>query len=185
MEIVERRRFLNAAATIAGGLAMGLSPSVFAGIKKNERRLFLKNMHTNEKLDVLYWKNGDYVPQSLDAISELLRDHRRNVSHPIDPGLFDILYKVHAAVEAPYGIEIFSGYRSPQTNQALRQKNKGVAKKSLHMSGKAADIRIPGVKLHHVRNAAIALKSGGVGYYGKSGFVHIDTGRIRHWSGKS
>ncbi|CAG0878759.1 unnamed protein product [Cyprideis torosa] len=139
-------------------------------------------MHTGEKLDLVYWENGIYVPEATRAISQLLRDHRRNESVDMDPALLDLLYKLHATVEAPYGIEVFSGYRSPKTNAALAAKNSGVAKKSLHMKGQAADIRIPGVRLDTVRKAALSLQLGGVGYYRKSGFLHVDTGRVRQWS---
>ncbi|MCB1757492.1 MAG: DUF882 domain-containing protein [Gammaproteobacteria bacterium] len=184
MNDVGRRRFLTAAMTVSGGLAMSTSPQLLAAPSK-ERRLFLKNMHTGESLDVMYWKNGIYIPESTEAISQILRDHRRNEQHDIDPSLLDLLHNLHAAVEAPFGIEIFSGYRSPETNQALRENNKGVAKKSLHMVGKAVDIRIPRIKLGNVRKAALALQSGGVGYYSKSGFIHVDTGPVRQWSGKS
>ncbi len=181
MQDIVRRRLLGAAVSVAGGLSLGMSSAVFAKPKSEKRNLFLKNMHTGEKLDLVYWQNGVYIPEAADAISELLRDHRQNESVAMDTGLLDLLHNLHATVDAPYGIEIFSGYRSPKTNAALAAKNSGVAKKSLHMTGQAADIRIPGVRLANVRKAALSLKLGGVGYYRKSGFLHVDTGRVRQW----
>lgn len=181
MQNIVRRRLLGAAVSFAGGVSMGLSPAVLAKPKTDKRSLFLKNMHTSETLDLVYWKNGAYLPDATNAISQLLRDHRRNESCEMDTGLLDLLHRLHATVDAPYGIEIFSGYRSPKTNAALAAKNSGVAKKSLHMRGMAADIRIPGIKLANLRKAALSLKLGGVGYYRKSGFLHVDTGRVRQW----
>lgn len=181
MQYIVRRRLLGAAVSVLGSVSLGLSPAVLAKTKPEKRSLFLKNMHTSETLDLVYWENGAYLPEATNAISHLLRDHRRNESCEMDTRLLDLLHGLHATVDAPYGIEIFSGYRSPKTNAALAAKNSGVAKKSLHMRGKAADIRIPGVKLAHLRKAALSLKLGGVGYYRKSGFLHIDTGRVRQW----
>lgn len=181
MQDIVRRRLLGTAVSVAGGLSLGLSPAVFAKSKSEKRSLFLKNMHTSEKLDLVYWENGAYIPEATHAIDQLLRDHRRNESRDMDTDLLDLLHLLHATVDAPYGIEVFSGYRSPKTNAALAAKNSGVAKKSLHMKGQAADIRIPGVKLSNIRKAALSLKLGGVGYYRKSGFLHVDTGRVRQW----
>ncbi len=179
MVVLDRRHFLGLA--LSAGLGINFSSAAQAGFLKEDRRLYLKNMHTDEKVDLIYWANGKYLPESIASISHLLRDHRRNEILPIDISLIDSLYKIHSFVSAPYGIEVYSGYRSPKTNQVLRRINKSVARKSYHMVGKAVDIRIPGVKLSTVKKAAISLKLGGVGYYKKSGFIHIDTGRVRQW----
>ncbi len=181
MQDISRRRLLGATVFFVGGLSLGITPDVFANSKSVKRSLFLKNMHTGEKLDLVYWKNGAYLPEATDAISQLLRDHRQNESLDMDTGLLDLLHALHATVDAPFGIEVFSGYRSPKTNAALAAKNSGVARKSLHMTGQAADIRIPGIRLINVKKAALSLKLGGVGYYRKSGFLHVDTGRVRQW----
>ncbi|HBR96298.1 MAG TPA: hypothetical protein DD979_02835 [Gammaproteobacteria bacterium] len=148
-----------------------------------DRRLAIKNMHTGEYLDEVYWHGGDYLPEAAGAFNHLMRDHRRDETCTMDPALLDLLNAVHRHVDAPFGIELYSGYRSPETNRELRKHNKGVAKKSYHMRGMAADIRIPGVSLEATRKAAIALGRGGVGYYAKSGFIHVDTGWVRHWCG--
>ncbi len=158
-----------------------MSPVSYAKEATKNRRLHLKNMHTEEEEKLVYWKNGKYISSSMEKIDHLLRDHRYDLSVPIDKNLIDSIYRIHSTIEAPYGIEIYSGFRSPETNSALRKKNKGVASKSYHMYGRAVDLRMPGVKLSTVNKAAKSLKLGGVGYYSRSGFVHIDTGRIRHW----
>ena len=176
-----RRHFLYTT-LLASGLSFGaVSSRAIAGVTTAERRLIIRNMHTGEKLDVVYWQDGRYRTDETNALSRLMRDHRRDEIHSMDVSLLDLLYNLHSTVDANHGIELFSGYRSPKTNQALRENNKGVAKGSLHMQGKAADIRLPGVRLHQVCKAALALRSGGVGYYEKSGFLHVDTGRVRRW----
>ncbi|MDO6460799.1 DUF882 domain-containing protein [Granulosicoccaceae sp. 1_MG-2023] len=185
MQNADRRRFLRTSLAISGAVAGSLSSTALFANTQPERRIYLKNMHTGESVDTVYFSQGEYLSEPLAEISRVMRDHRRNEILPIDPALLDVLHDVHALVEAPHGIELFSGYRSPATNEALRARNGGVAKKSFHMYGKAADIRIPGVQLKHVRDAALNRKGGGVGYYARSGFVHVDTGRVRTWNGKS
>jgi uncharacterized protein YcbK (DUF882 family) len=187
MQNVDRRRFLRTGLAVSGAVATGVtSPALFAGSNiLPDRRLYLQNMHTGESINTVYFSQGEYLAEAMDEISVVMRDHRRNEILPMDPELLDLLHGLHALVKAPYGIELFSGYRSPATNEALRAKNTGVAKKSFHMLGKAADIRIPGIELKHVRNAALTLKNGGVGYYRSSGFVHVDTGNFRTWNGKA
>ena len=110
-----------------------------------------------------------------------MRDHRTNEVHPIDPMTLDLMAAISRKVDAKQPFEIISGYRSPQTNRSLRNDSNGVAKNSYHMQGKAVDLRLPGVPLKAVRKAALDLRMGGVGYYSKSGFVHIDSGRVRSW----
>jgi uncharacterized protein YcbK (DUF882 family) len=147
-----------------------------------ERSLSLLNTHTGERLkEVVYWEQGSYLPDALSHISYVLRDHRTNEVHSIDPIALDLMAAISRKVDARRSFEIISGYRSPQTNRALRRNSRSVAKNSYHVQGKAVDLRIPGVPLKVVRKAALDLRMGGVGYYPKSDFVHIDSGRVRSW----
>ena len=147
-----------------------------------ERSLSLLNTHTGERLkEVVYWEKGDYILDALENLNHVLRDHRTNQVHPIDPMTLDLMAAISRKVGAKQPFEIISGYRSPQTNRSLRNNSNGVAKNSYHMQGKAVDLRLPGVPLKTVRKAALDLRMGGVGYYSKSGFVHIDSGRVRSW----
>ena len=175
-----RRRFLGLTIAAAASLAM---PPAFANLGHlKERRLSFHNLHTGERVSTVYWSQGHYVEDGLAEINHVLRDFRTDQVIEMDPQLMDLLHQLRATVgvtKKPF--EIISGYRSPDTNAMLRSKSSGVAKRSLHMEGKAADIRIPGLELGHLRQAALSLKAGGVGYYPKSGFVHVDTGRVRSW----
>ena len=147
-----------------------------------ERTLSLLNTHTGERLkEVTYCEQGSYIPDALNNLNYLLRDHRVNEVHSIDPITLDLMAAISRKVDARRPFEIISGYRSPQSNQALRSNSRGVAKNSLHMQGKAIDLRLPGVPLKVVRKAALELRMGGVGYYPKSDFVHIDSGQVRTW----
>jgi uncharacterized protein YcbK (DUF882 family) len=145
-----------------------------------ERSLSFYNLHTSEKLKVVYWAEGGYVPESLAAINYNLRDHRTNTVHEIDQRLLDLLWQVRTELDSKEPFQIVSGYRSPETNAMLRGHSKGVASHSLHMDGMAADVQVPGRSLELIRKVAISMKSGGVGYY-PSQFVHIDVGRVRTW----
>ena len=147
-----------------------------------ERSLSLLNTHTGERLkEVVYWEKGDYILDALENLNHVLRDHRTNQVYPIDPTTLDLMAAISRKVDARQPFEIISGYRSPQTNRSLSGKSSGVAKNSYHMQGKAVDLRLPGVPLKAVRKAALDLRMGGVGYYPKSDFVHIDSGRVRSW----
>ncbi|MGD8588718.1 MAG: DUF882 domain-containing protein [Chromatiales bacterium] len=157
-------------------------PSAYASIAKQpERRLTLRNLHTGERARITYWAEGNYLNESLQEINQLLRDHRTGDITQMDRELLDLLYGLQHKVESKKEFHVISGYRSPKTNAMLRAKSNGVAKKSLHMQGKAIDIRLQGTSLKQLRKAAVALKSGGVGYYPKSNFIHVDTGRVRYW----
>jgi uncharacterized protein YcbK (DUF882 family) len=147
-----------------------------------ERSLSLLNTHTGERLkEVVYWEKGDYILDALENLNHVLRDHRTNQVHPIDPMTLDLMAAISRKVGAKQPFEIISGYRSPQTNKSLSKQSRGVAKNSYHMQGKAVDLRLPGVPLKAVRKAALELRMGGVGYYAKSDFVHIDSGKVRSW----
>ncbi len=148
---------------------------------ESERSLRFYNTHTGESLNTVFWADGLYVPESLTDINKLLRDHRTNDIAAIDPQLLTLLDRVTTLVSPGDTLHVISGYRSPLTNHALADQSDGVAKHSLHMEGKAIDIRIPGRNLSWLRDSALSLKGGGVGYYPNSQFVHIDTGRIRSW----
>jgi len=177
---LSRRHFLK-----LGMLAAALPFPAFAsqGLTAPERRLGFNNLHTGEKLDLPYWIEGDYVPESLAAINRVLRDHRSGQVAAIDTGLLDLLHRVNAALGTSQPFQVISGYRSPASNHMLADNSSGVAKHSLHMQGKAIDIRLPGIPLAGLRRAGLMLRSGGVGYYPGSNFVHLDVGRVRTWGG--
>jgi uncharacterized protein YcbK (DUF882 family) len=139
------------------------------------------NTHTGERLKATYWEHGHYLPDALQEVNRLFRDHRTNDITKIDPKLIDLLYRLSQKVEARREYHIISAYRSPKTNAMLRQKSKAVAKNSYHTKGQAVDIRLPERRLAELHRAALALKGGGVGIYRKSGFIHVDTGRVRSW----
>jgi len=157
--------------------------TAFAFIKPNTaaKELKLHNLHTEEKLTLSYFERGNYVAEALHDINYLLRDHRTGDVHVMDPALIDLLHDLKNVLGTDKSLQVISAYRSPKTNAALHNKSSGVATKSLHMLGKAIDIRVEGIDAKDVRRAAIGLASGGVGYYPDSNFVHIDTGRVRTW----
>ena len=148
---------------------------------RNVRLLSFLNTHTGETFADAYWENGNYVPDAMTAINQVMRDHRSGEVHQIDPRLLDQLHTLRGAVEATSPFQIISGYRSPASNATLAAASSGVATRSLHMDGRAIDIRVRGVELTRLRNAALAMSAGGVGYYAASDFIHVDTGRVRRW----
>lgn len=177
---MNRRIFLRSAAALAGTAAV---PSAFAksASLEIEKKLHLYNIHTGEFVKTTFKQAGEYDHQGLAELDHLLRDHRSGESTLISRTLLDDIHTLQQMFKPNQAIEIISGYRSPKTNEKLRAMGHNVAKRSLHMQGKAIDIRIPGTSLRQVRKAALALKSGGVGYYPKSGFIHLDVGRVRQW----
>jgi len=176
-----RRRFLQLGLGATTGLVM---PSAFASLLTHpERKLSLLNLHTGESLNATYWAEGQYQTSELDAISRVLRDHRTGESYNMDNNLIDFLNILHHKMDGKKAFHVISGYRSPKSNAQLRSNSSGVAKKSLHMQGKAIDIRLPGRNLSALRSASLSLQTGGVGYYPKSDFIHVDTGRVRQWAG--
>jgi uncharacterized protein YcbK (DUF882 family) len=147
-----------------------------------ERSLRLYHTHTGEHIDIVYRRGTVYLPEAEAKLDHFLRDHRTGDVKHYDPHVFDILSDLAASVGHPNAeIEIICGYRTPWSNEFLRARSAGVAKNSQHMQAHAIDIRIPGVATLTLRNAALALGRGGVGYYPRSGFVHVDTGRVRTW----
>ena len=147
------------------------------------RSLSFYNLHTGESLTTTYCVDGSCVPDSMAEIRHVLRDFRTGQEHDIDVRLLDLLSRLKAKAETNKPFQVISGYRSPKTNQMLRRTSTGVARRSLHMSGEAIDIRLPGRDLKWLRQTALDLKKGGVGYYPKSDFVHVDVGRVRQWAG--
>ena len=177
--MMNRRDFL--ACTVVSAASM-MAPAVYAlPAKAMERKLRFYNLHTGEKLSATYWAEGEYLPDELASIDHLLRDHRREEIAQIDRSLLDQLYMVQDKLGSKGYYEIISAYRSPLTNKKLQRNTDGVAKRSLHMQGKAIDVRLRGVETKYLRQAALKLKAGGVGYYPDSDFVHLDTGRPRYW----
>jgi uncharacterized protein YcbK (DUF882 family) len=179
---INRRRFIQLGAFAAFGL---FSPCPgFAATKssrKTERFLSFYNTHTGQSLKTVYWADGMYLPRSLGKINDILRDHRTNEIKPIDKNLLDLLCAIRVNLKSRQPFHIISGYRSPKTNALLRKRSGGVAKNSLHVLGKAVDIRVPGCCLTSLRQTAMALRNGGVGYYPRSDFVHLDVGPVRSW----
>jgi uncharacterized protein YcbK (DUF882 family) len=178
-----RRRLLGAAGMIAGASAAGVLRGAAAETGDGSRRIVLKNLHTPESLDTVYRRGEDYVPEALSAIQTLLRDYRTGALHPIDPALMDYLYDVAHVAGAEPAFIVISGYRSPQTNEMLHERSSGVSSHSLHMEGRAIDVRLAGIDCAKLAGEALSMKRGGVGYYKKSDFVHLDTGRFRTWRG--
>jgi len=176
---MNRRDFIRLG--LGTSLAIVTPVSFGKTILHRERSLKFHNIHTGENLKLVYWSDDQYQPESLQKLNHLLRDHRNNKEHSMDPKLFDILHQLQSSVSNHRPFQIISGYRSPETNAMLSKRNPGVAKNSLHMKGEAIDVRLPGTELKHLRNAAIALGGGGVGYYRKNSFIHVDTGRVRSW----
>lgn len=170
-----RRRFL---ATVAGTV-LAVRPRLEAAAVT--RALTFRHLHTGERLHVEYARGTAYSPEALAAIDRLLRDFRTGDVHPIDPRLLDLLHDLGGALASSAGFDVISGYRSPETNAALRRRSEGVAARSLHMVGQAIDIRVPGIGLPMLHAAALDLAAGGVGYYPASNFVHVDVGRLRRW----
>ncbi len=167
----------------AGGvvLASALPSFSWASLPDEPRALAMNNLNTGEILETCYFDGKRYINDELQRLNEFCRDHRRNEVHPMDRRLFDQISQIQKLIGTEAEVIVISGYRSPATNASLRNGSSRVAKKSMHMEGKAIDFRLDGVNLSTVRDAALSLKAGGVGYYPGSNFVHIDTGAVRSW----
>jgi uncharacterized protein YcbK (DUF882 family) len=148
---------------------------------RGERRLAFVHTHTGERFTTTYWGDGAYQQRELDRVADFLRDFRTGERHPIDPALLDQLHDLAVATGARTPFQVVSGFRSPETNAALRASRGGQASHSLHMDGRAIDVRLADVSSVVLRDAALELARGGVGYYRDSDFVHVDTGRVRRW----
>ncbi len=179
---MSRRHLLGlCAAGLASAAIPGRSFAALQPFCAPERALAFFNTHTAEELNLVYWARGRYRNEALAEIDHILRDHRSGEVKPIDTRLLDLVHALGKALGNRGPFHVISGYRSPTTNARLRANGRGVARSSLHLEGKAVDIRLPGCDLPTLRRAAIALKGGGVGYYPGPDFVHIDVGRVRYW----
>ena len=177
--LLGRRRFLvgslGAAAALSGVARKAAAETVAA------HRLSFYHIHTAEKLTITYREHGKLIPEALTAINRYLRDFRTEQIHDIDVALLDRLHTLFTTFDGRGNFEVISGYRSPRTNAVLRHVTTGVAEHSLHIEGRAIDVRLTSAKTTALRDAALELKAGGVGYYAESNFVHIDTGKPRSW----
>ena len=184
INVTSRRRFLAAGLAALPVLA-GLPRNLFAHAgAPSVRALDFLHTHTGERLSLEYFSSGIYLPDAMTEVNQFLRDFRTGEIHPIDPGVLDILHGLRGLTGSSKPFQVISGYRSPRTNAMLRETGGGgVAQGSLHMQGKAIDIRLADIPLSKLRNAAVNLGKGGVGYYPSrsSNFVHVDTGRFRRW----
>ncbi len=176
-----RRRFLHFGAALVAAPMLALSRKSMAGT--SPRELSFEHTHTGEKLSLVYAVGDRYITAALDSVKQFLRDFRNGEMHVIDPGLLDQLHQLAAATATHAPFQVISAYRSPATNEMLRLAGHGVAAGSLHLKGQAIDIRLADVGLSDLRDAALSMRAGGVGYYpsADSDFVHIDTGRVRFW----
>lgn len=154
---------------------------VHIGASGDARSLSLYHTHTGRSLNVVYYEDGDYLPGGMAELRHFLADWRNGREQDIDPSLMDILWQIQLKARHNDTFEVISAYRSPETNALLRGRSKGVAKNSQHIPGKAIDVRLRGMDTSRLRDVALGLQLGGVGYYGKSDFVHVDTGRVRRW----
>lgn len=186
---LQRRQFLRKSAQAAAIIGAGsitspaLASALTAPYYGPDHKLRLVNAHTWEKLDIVFWSEGLHIDQSMQEISHLMRDHRADETISMDYQLIDDLYTLYNLLGTTERIHVLSGYRTKATNAKLRSRSSGVAKYSLHMEGRALDINVPGKTAKQIREAAMSMGSGGVGYYPSSGFVHIDTGNVRAWRG--
>jgi uncharacterized protein YcbK (DUF882 family) len=187
----QRRSFLKSSVVLASVLGTpavsraAAQPAAAAPVPPaaapGERILRLHNTHTGESLRTVFWAEGQFIPDALQDINKLLRDHRNNQVAQIDPQLLVLLDRISAQFGDHPTFQVISGYRSPETNEMLHENTSGVAKHSLHMEGKAIDVRIAGQDLAKLHKMAMAARAGGVGYYPDSQFVHMDVGRVRYW----
>jgi len=177
---IHRRKWLA-----LGGVAMGMAMlpgQAFATLSTPRPRiLLLNNLNTGEQLKAEFFDGKNYIQEELVRLNHLFRDYRANKVKSIDPRLFDQIFRLQTMIGTRKPIQLISGYRSPRTNNELRERGSGVAKHSYHTLGQAMDFHIEGVQLANIRKAALKMRAGGVGYYPRSNFVHIDTGPVRHW----
>jgi uncharacterized protein YcbK (DUF882 family) len=181
-EMMSRRRLFRLALPIVSLLVLPFGIAAATTLPLQEHRLLLYHLHTNERINIVYRIGDSYVPDAVGQLDHFLRDHRTGDVTNLDPRLFDLLSDLTVAVGHPGAeIDIVCGYRTPWSNEFLRRTTVGVAQHSQHILGEAIDIRIPGVPTARLRDAALSLHRGGVGYYPQSQFVHVDLGPIRRW----
>jgi uncharacterized protein YcbK (DUF882 family) len=152
-----------------------------ANSSEGTRTLKFYHTHSLESLEVTYYENGLYLLEPMERLRVFLADWRNGDQNDIDPRLMDFLWEIQRVTGNSDTYEVISAYRSMATNRFLRSKSKGVAQNSQHILGKAIDVRLRGLDTKKLRDTALELKLGGVGYYEKTDFVHVDTGRVRRW----
>lgn len=163
------------------GVAMLASPALALPRSRAARSINLLSLHTGEREKVVYWADGHYIPGALRRVDHVLRDHRNGQIRAMEPALIDLLSALARRLDTSEPFEVISGYRSPASNTMLAQQSNGVAEQSLHVRGMAIDVRLPRRRLSALRDTAKAMAVGGVGYYPRSDFVHVDIGRVRYW----
>lgn len=179
-----RRNFLVMAGTAAAGAIVIPSfpmPAIALPVARYKRSLAFHNLRTGDKLDIVYWAEGKYLPEASREIARVMRDGRTDDVHSIDHRLVDLMARLRGTLRSSQPLQVVCGYRSPETNEMLHETTEGVAANSLHMYGEAVDLRVADRPLGYVRRVAVSLKAGGVGYYPHSNFVHVDVGPICHW----
>ena len=175
-------RFLLLTLIFAGGLVSRAAEPKLQAVSDSPYRLNFVHIHSGERLNIVYRDDAGYDRESLARLNRYLRDHRTGEIHEYDPRVFDLLHDLTTALRNPnLEIDVVCGYRTPGSNEFLRIHGHGVARHSLHMQAMAIDIRMPGISTAQLRDAALALHRGGVGYYAASDFVHVDVGRVRRW----
>ncbi len=173
---------IGGAGLIASMLPLMGARSAMASTDNGTWKIAFRHAHTGESFSGVYRVGDKYLPEAFERINYVLRDFRTKEVFPMDPHMIDILSLIHKKLDANDPYNILSAYRSPKTNAMLGKRTRGVASNSFHMYGQATDIRIPGYGAKKIRNVAKSLKAGGVGYYPRSGFVHVDTGAVRSWT---
>ncbi|MCB1532499.1 MAG: DUF882 domain-containing protein [Alphaproteobacteria bacterium] len=182
LQQIDRRDLLKLGLLGALGSVVPLLPAKSAlAASDSTWRVSFHQQHTGENFDGVYRVGDRYLPEAFERMNYVLRDFRTREVFPMDPRVIDIISIIQSKIGTGRPLEILSGYRSPKTNAMLRSASTGVAKNSFHMYGQALDIRMPGYNTRSLRNTARSLRAGGVGYYPKSNFVHVDTGTIRSW----
>ncbi len=176
---MNRRNFLGRAMAMVPLFLLSSPSSLLASLE--EKTLSFYHTHTLKELSIVYFRNGRHIPSALASINNFLKDFRTGDIHPIDPALLDLLHDLRQTTGTKDFFEVISGYRSPETNTKLKSKSGGVASHSLHMLGKAIDVRLPSFNTGRLHQIALASQRGGVGYYPQSDFIHLDTGHVRTW----
>lgn len=181
--VMTRRALLGGLAglgVVATTPAFASAPALLTGAG-DYRKLALRSKRTGEWLDTVYWVEGEYIPEALDAISHLMRDWREDLVKPIDPRTIDIMSATHRLLECDEDFLVVSGYRTKRTNAMLRRRSRAVARNSYHTKGMAVDVKMKTRTVRQISGAALALHAGGVGKYSRSSFVHLDSGPVRDW----
>ena len=166
---------------LAAVLGVTVLGATAGGANAAERTISMYHIHTKERITITYWKDGRYIPSALRKLDWFLRDWRKDKAVRMDPRTIDLIWKLHADLGSKEPVHIICGHRSAATNAMLRRIGRNVARRSRHITGQAIDFKFPDVPTWKVRNLALAYGIGGVGYYGRNGFIHVDTGRVRHW----